>query len=471
MGVASMIHLPNGIFRLPRLAAKLPIRSRMGLQGRTIALLLAVMFGAGAYAVILQMYDSQRLIYAAQLRHSTDLAAALAAAGAPLLAADDRDGLSRLCSQAMREGPTLFAMFVTAGGERISVVPRAGQRFADVVDRYGAAAQWPLRPGARLFRDRRTGLVLSEVSYPVVETVGMGDVRRASPPGQVCLICDASPAEQAVHIMARRLLQLVAGLSLVTVPLTFLIVRRIVHPLNQMASAAARFANDDLSPRVPVKGTDEIAELARALNTMADGLTASRNEMLAFNEELGRQVRERTRELADLAARDPLTSLYNRRHFAEALSHEFAAAVRYHEDLSLMMVDLDNFKGVNDTHGHHVGDEVLLLTTKVISDELRSADIAARYGGDEFIAMLPHTPDTDAESLASRVRELLRQRAAQALPHVPVDVSVGIASLRTTDALSPDDLIREVDKALYAVKRSGKGRIARAPGRRQGVSA
>ncbi|HOW18150.1 MAG TPA: GGDEF domain-containing protein, partial [Phycisphaerae bacterium] len=94
-----------------------------------------------------------------------------------------------------------------------------------------------------------------------------------------------------------------------------------------------------------------------------------------------------------------------------------------------------------------------------------AADIAARYGGDEFIALLPHTPDADAEALAARIRQELRERAARSLPGVPVDVSVGIAGLKTTEALSPELLVREVDKALYAVKRSGKGRIARAPAR------
>jgi diguanylate cyclase (GGDEF)-like protein len=261
---------------------------------------------------------------------------------------------------------------------------------------------------------------------------------------------------------------LLIGLAvLATIPAIFLIVRRVTRPLNHMAAVATRFAYGDLSPRISVRGSDEIARLARALNAMADHLSVSRAELLQLNAELEKRIEQRTRELVDLAARDPLTSLYNRRHFAEVLSYEFAAAVRYDKDLSLMMVDLDNFKGVNDTHGHRVGDEVLLLVAKVISDELRSADIAARYGGDEFIILLPHTPRPEAEILATRIRERLLETAAKVLPYVPVDVSLGIASLQTTEALSPDILIHEVDAALYTVKRTGKGRVAHAPGRGQ----
>ncbi len=453
------------ILRLRGLAERLRLHAPLGLQGRTTILLLAVLFTASLGTALIQIARMENSVRVAQLRRADDLATVLAAAAAPLFATNDRAALAQLCRISREQYPGLQLAFVTYAGDRIEAPPAE-----TLPDRLSHPAGGPPHSSTncapRLFRDPRTRSLLAEVCRPVPRMSPDGFAGTPTEaPGRIHLRLDVSAAREAAHHMERHLLRLMAAVWLLITPITFLIVRRIVHPIREMAEAAKRFARDDLSPRVRVSGSDEVADLARALNTMADGLTASRSELLAFNAELGRQIEQRTRELRDLAARDPLTNLYNRRHFGEVLHREFAAAVRYHEDLSVLMVDLDNFKGINDTHGHHVGDDVLILTAGVIRDELRSADIAARYGGDEFIALLPHTPDADAEALAARIRQELRERAARSLPGVPVDVSVGIAGLKTTEALSPELLVREVDKALYAVKRSGKGRIARAPAR------
>lgn len=444
----------------------LVIRGHLGLQGKTTALLLAVIFAIGACAMALQLQDAERVMYGAQLTYANGLAATLAVTVTPHLAANDRPALARLCSRLIRERPTLHAVSISVGGEVISAARRGGSLFEPPSEDSNALPPPARQTSSRFSRNPQTGLVFAEVSYPIPALTTEGTSQAGEPLGYIRLVLDASAAQAAILIIGQHLLWLTAGIAIVMVPLMFLIVRGIISPLNQMTAAARRFAQDDLSARLSVEGKDEIAELGRALNTMADGLTASRNEMIAFGAELGRQVQQRTRELRELAAKDPLTNLYNRRHFSEAMTCEFAASVRYHKDLSLMMIDLDDFKSVNDNHGHHVGDEVLLITAQIIREELRAADIAARYGGDEFIVLLPHTPDADAEALAGRIRESLSRRAAEALPHIPVDVSIGIASLCATDATSPDDLIRAVDKALYFVKRNGKGHIARASGTR-----
>jgi len=453
------------ILRLRGLGQRLRLHARMGLQVRTTILLLAVLFTASLATALIQIVRIENSVHAAQLRRADDLGTVLAAAAAPLFAANDPAALARLCRVSREQCAGLQLAFVTSAGERIE--PPPGEALPNrLSDPTGGPSHSSISCTPRLIRDPRTQSLFAEVCRPVPRVSPDGFTGAPTEAaGHVHLRLDVSAGREAARNMERHLLRLMAGVWLVITPITFLIIRRIVRPIREMAEAAKRFARDDLSPRVRVSGSDEVAELARALNAMADGLSASRSELLAFNAELGRQIEQRTRELRDLAARDPLTNLYNRRHFGEVFDREFAAAVRYHEDLSVLMVDLDNFKGINDTHGHHVGDDVLILTAGVIRDELRSADIAARYGGDEFIALLPHTPDTDAESLAARIREELRGRAARSLPGIPVDVSIGIAGLKTTDALSPELLVREVDKALYAVKRSGKGRIARAPGR------
>ncbi len=432
-------------------------RTVTGLQGKTTALLLAMMFAAATLAGALVLRDADRAIYGTHVEYAQELAATLAVAGRPYLAAGDRTSLTQLCERLVDDRTALYVAFFGPGGDLMATAQGSENLLAHRLRGAGNRLPSARRSGARLCRDEKTGYVLAEASCPVVSSPGGG-----RPLGYARIAVDANRASTAAETMRAHLRRLIVLIPLFVVPLTFLIVRSVVGPIREMVDAARRFAEDDLSPRVPVHGHDEIAQLGHALNAMADGISASRSELLKFNVELGHQVAERTKALHDLAVRDPLTNLYNRRHFAEALSYEFAAAVRYSQDLSLIMVDLDNFKIINDTHGHRVGDEVLLLTARTIGVELRASDIAARYGGDEFIILLPHTTAADAEALADRIHKSLLDNAARAFPYAPVDISIGIASLIATDALSPDALIHHVDMALYEVKRHGKGHIAHA---------
>ena len=165
-------------------------------------------------------------------------------------------------------------------------------------------------------------------------------------------------------------------------------------------------------------------------------------------------------QLQEAATTDALTGLANRRHFFDLARREFARARRYGSALSLFILDVDNLKEVNDSGGHLMGDLLLQVVGQKMRQQLRQPDIAARYGGDEFIALLPET----ALDKASRVAERLRRHLANEVIRngeqaFPISVSIGTAEIDAT-CLALDDLIERADRALYWAKAQGKGRIA-----------
>jgi diguanylate cyclase (GGDEF)-like protein len=166
------------------------------------------------------------------------------------------------------------------------------------------------------------------------------------------------------------------------------------------------------------------------------------------------------------AITDGLTGLFNHRHFAQILKQELSRARRHRTRVSLALFDLDDFKKVNDTRGHPVGDKVLVRAAAVLKDGVRDIDTAARYGGEEFAVILPETGRTGAYVVADRVRQQIERhfRRARGLPGMTV--SGGVASF-PDDAGSAADLVKKADRGLYRSKAAGKNRITLAKGERR----
>lgn len=161
--------------------------------------------------------------------------------------------------------------------------------------------------------------------------------------------------------------------------------------------------------------------------------------------------------LREMAITDPLTGLANRRYFSEQLTRQFSEANRYDVDLSCCMIDLDHFKQLNDTFGHQVGDELICLVATSIQDICRSSDIAARYGGDEFVLLLPQTTAEEAVATVERIRyEVARRCDSHEKIRLPVTLSIGVASLKQDFPDSADGLVTMADRALYVAKEHGK---------------
>ncbi|MEM8982998.1 MAG: diguanylate cyclase [Pseudomonadota bacterium] len=164
----------------------------------------------------------------------------------------------------------------------------------------------------------------------------------------------------------------------------------------------------------------------------------------------------RVSELQKHSVTDGLTGVLNRRSFDERLVEEFARSVRYGQPLSLMLIDVDHFKGYNDTHGHQVGDDALRAIATLLQTSVRRSDRLYRYGGEEFVVLMPATNEDDARVLGERQRELV---ATQTLPSGSLTISVGIATLVNGSFANEAEFFAAADEALYVAKQDGRNRV------------
>jgi len=320
----------------------------------------------------------------------------------------------------------------------------------------------------RIVRSEKDDVAYVDVTVPIFASGPISSSQHASRKvlGYVRLATDLSHTQAQIKQMATHLHRLALLMLLLVAPCSLVAMRKVVAPLNELARTARELASGVMDARAKVTVHNEIGDLARAFNDMAERLAGAQFEMLKLNAELEERVQQRTHQLEDLASREPLTGLYNRRYFSEVITREFAVAERYDTDLTVLMFDLDHFKETNDRFGHRAGDEVLVLVADCIRAELREADVAARFGGDEFIVLLPRTSGSAAGNLAERITDRFMETLAREWPEFPTTLSIGVASLRVTRATSAEALIHEADLALYAAKTGGRNRTMAATGAR-----
>jgi GGDEF domain-containing protein/HAMP domain-containing protein len=280
----------------------------------------------------------------------------------------------------------------------------------------------------------------------------------------------------------RRAFLYVTGLAaILAVALSLLLRTTVARRLSRLSDDTAALRQGDLDRRSVVSGADEVGQLARAFNAMAERLARHARDLEDQVKARTRQLEDANRELERLATTDALTGLLNRRRLQEVL----AAALEHHRrkgrTLSVVMIDLDYFKGFNDTRGHLAGDDVLRALGERLRTRTRAADsagrvgtdwapagpdaadaAAARYGGEEFVLVLPETAKADALRVAERVRSSAETEPLGPGPDGRVTLSAGVASF-PEDADGLDGLLRAADDALYAAKHAGRNRVCAAP--------
>ena len=221
-------------------------------------------------------------------------------------------------------------------------------------------------------------------------------------------------------------------------------------------------------PIILLTALDDIESKRRAMAAGADDfltkpvtpleLEIRMSSMLRIKE-LTDQIQAANQMLAEMAVTDPLTSLVNRRSLDEHLEREWARSQRYGNSFSVLMLDVDFFKKVNDNHGHAVGDQVLRLVSETIKQVVRQTDVVGRYGGEEFMVLAPETSSRNAKILADRIRVRI---AGASLDHrdLPgITVSLGVSSTDRRDIPSVTELVALADAALYAAKHAGRDRV------------
>ncbi len=169
------------------------------------------------------------------------------------------------------------------------------------------------------------------------------------------------------------------------------------------------------------------------------------------------QLRQRVETLTEQAHTDGLTGLYNKRHFEQALLQEIDRTQRTGQPTTLMLLDVDHFKSINDTHGHVCGDHVLKYLADIARDSLRKLDVPCRYGGEEFALLLPSTPLLVAVQVAERLRLIISERCFEwEGKELEITASFGVDTLLQGSCEKPEDLVARVDTQLYRAKKDGR---------------
>jgi diguanylate cyclase (GGDEF)-like protein len=324
-----------------------------------------------------------------------------------------------------------------------------------------------------LAREGQTGSVKETWPDGVTYLTGYSRTGQANDPATLrwtVLVRQSEAAAMAgPNHLEQRVLQLSGVLAAVFATLAALLARRLAQPMDALTSTIAQAARSldmgDARPVIPeITAFHEAQILSQSMRELVRSEHAHMNALKTLNDQLEATVAERTAELQALLMRDVLTGLPNRRAIMQLLPEAMERAARSGRPCAVLFLDLDGFKGINDTHGHEEGDALLRQFGARVQDAVRKTDTVARLAGDEFIVVLELL--TDAPDAVEKARQLI---GVLQLPYrlntvtVQVGASIGVALHQPGDARDLTALLGRADAAMYAAKREGKNRVAIAP--------
>ena len=249
---------------------------------------------------------------------------------------------------------------------------------------------------------------------------------------------------------------LIVGLLLMAIGVfAYLLAHTIVRPLKRLSGEAGKVALGDLQVEIPVYGTSEVSYLTQVFNHMVASLRRGQEEISQAHEALI----EKNRELHRLSITDGLTGLYNRKHMMDLFDMEFIRTQRYQIPFSVLIADLDHFKSINDTYGHLAGDAVLRRISDTLTQSVRACDHVGRYGGEEFLVILPNTGSDGAVDMAERIRqEISLVKFFNDGKTFSMTLSMGVAVCLDSDD-SVEGILNRADDALYRAKANGRNQV------------
>lgn len=276
---------------------------------------------------------------------------------------------------------------------------------------------------------------------------------------------DAQFAAARQHLLRARLIEGLLFFVLSLVAISTITLVTIIRPLKQLTQHAEALAAGDFTrqPAIAEHRGDELSLLAATFNLMSENLRQSYAALQQANAELEQKVAERTHELAEknrelerLSTTDRLTQISNRAKLEDSFAKQLANTKRFNQPLSILLVDVDFFKKINDNYGHAVGDQVLIEVAARLRATVRETDEPGRWGGEEFLVLLPNTDAHGGWELAERIRQAMAGRPfAEAA--LSVTISLGLTSGHPGD--DADRMLERADQALYRAKAEGRNRV------------
>jgi diguanylate cyclase (GGDEF)-like protein len=340
-----------------------------------------------------------------------------------------------------------------------------------IVDKHGTV----LYPQGSFDRTHMPGTMPSDQAYA---TVAWGDGRdyltsrvavdahtQTNQGWQIVVRQPLETALQPIYALRLRLAALGFAAIVVCALVALRLAQNVSQPIEQLAAAARQIERREGVPQFPTKTrVREVAQLSQSMQTMTESLLQREHELETLNHTLEQQVLQRTEALAaansqleQLATRDALTGLYNRRRLDEKLADCVQSGKRVRRGFSMLLLDADHFKRVNDTYGHSIGDAVLKQLARLLTEHTRATDFVARYGGEEFVVLLPETAHHDeALTVAEKVRSAVEH--AQFPQIGRLTISIGISLWSPKDSSSAE-LFKRADEALYLAKSCGRNQV------------
>jgi len=272
---------------------------------------------------------------------------------------------------------------------------------------------------------------------------------------------DFETAMKPVLNTQARMWMVVILIGTVFVVVAFKVVHSMMRPVKALKLGAERINEGLVGVKIPKTSNDEIGIMIDTFNEMAKTITLSKAELQYKNKMLNSQndqLHDMNQRLEELSITDGLTGLFNHRHFWNILNTELARVNLYQGDLALLLIDLDDFKRVNDQFGHAVGDLLLQKIAETLREKVRDTDIVARYGGEEFAILLPDTDQKGVQQVSEKLRygvESIRFKVPETDITISVTISVGVSVFRGNRR----EFFNAADRALYLSKSEGKNRV------------